>query len=107
MRIILVAALATMMCAPAGLAQTAKEKSPQATASSQRQLSPAERVRWQIVVPVGQQGTGSSHRGLDGVRLREPPRVGKELAMIPPSTARKRSQVKRRPLRRRNQARLT
>ena len=45
MRIILVAALATMMCAPAGLAQTTKEKPPQATASSQRQLSPAERVR--------------------------------------------------------------
>ena len=44
MRIILVAALATMMCAPAGLAQTAKEKPPQATASSQRQLSPAERA---------------------------------------------------------------
>jgi hypothetical protein len=45
MRLILVAVLATMMCAPAGLAQTAKEKPPQATASSQRQLSPAERVR--------------------------------------------------------------
>lgn len=45
MRIILVAVLATMMCAPAGFAQNAKQKSPEASASSQRQLSPAERVR--------------------------------------------------------------
>jgi hypothetical protein len=43
MRIILVAALATMMCAPAGLAQTAKQKSP--PAASSQQLSPAERMR--------------------------------------------------------------
>jgi hypothetical protein len=43
MRIILVAALATVMCAPIGLAQTAKPKSPPAVSSSQ--LSPAERVR--------------------------------------------------------------
>jgi hypothetical protein len=47
MRIVLVAVLATAMCAQAGVAQTSKEKSPQATSSVQppRQLSPAERMR--------------------------------------------------------------
>jgi hypothetical protein len=42
MRIMLVAALATVMCASAGLAQTTKQKSPHVASP---QLSPAERAR--------------------------------------------------------------
>jgi hypothetical protein len=47
MRIVLVAVLATAMCAPGALAQTSKEKSPRAASSIRPpgQLSPAERMR--------------------------------------------------------------